>query len=93
MDGKENAVYNLGCQTGYCVRESISIARKVTSHHVLAKEVERRLGDPERLVASSAEIRSEFGWAPRLEDLEKIIATAWNWHKNHSNEYGRRKQK
>jgi len=93
MDGKGSEVYNLGSQTGYSVWEIISIARKVTGHPIPTKEVGRRPGDPARLVASSAKIRAELGWAPRFEDPEKIIATAWNWHKNHPNGYGRREQK
>jgi len=93
MDGQGSAVYNLGSQTGYSIREIISICRKVTGHPIHAKKVSRQPGDPTRLVASYAKIRSELGWAPRVQDLEKIVATAWNWHKKHINGYGRREQK
>jgi len=30
------------------------------------------------------------GGEPCFEDSEKTIATAWNWHKNHPNGYGRK---
>ena len=83
LDGGGSVIYNLGCQNGYSVREVIDIARKVTGHPIPAKESARRPGDPARLIASSEKIMSELGWKPRVEDLEKIIATAWNWHRKH----------
>jgi UDP-glucose 4-epimerase len=83
MDGGESAVYNLGCEHGYSVREIIEIARKVTGHPIPVREVQRRPGDPARLVASSEKIKSELGWRPRFDDPEEIIASAWKWHKNH----------
>lgn len=83
MDGEKSAVYNLGCQAGYSVREIINIARKVSGHPIPSEEVERRPGDPPILVASSHKIKKDLGWSPQFDDPEKIITTAWNWHKNH----------
>jgi len=80
MDGGESEVFNLGCQSGYSVREIISIAREVTGKPIPAVESARRPGDPARLVASSEKIKSELGWCPRYDDPERIIATAWKWH-------------
>lgn len=83
MNGTESKVYNLGCQTGYSVREVIDIARNVTGHPIPAREVGKRPGDPARLVASSEKIKAELGWFPRFDDPEKMITTAWKWHKSH----------
>jgi len=83
LDGGGSAVYNLGCQAGYSVKEIVEISRKVTGHPIPVKEVGRRPGDPARLVASSDKIKGELGWKPRFEDPEKIIVTAWNWHRHH----------
>jgi UDP-glucose 4-epimerase len=80
MEGGESGVYNLGCQSGYSVREIISIAREITRKPIPAVESDRRPGDPARLVASSEKIKSELGWNPRYDDPERIIATAWKWH-------------
>ena len=30
-----------------------------------------------------------LGWNPCHDSLEEIIASAWNWHKNHPDGYGR----
>ena len=87
MDGGESVVYNLGCQSGYSVKEIIEIARRVTGRPVPAVEVGRRPGDPARLVASSEKIMAELGWSPRFDDPEKIVATAWKWHRTHLRGY------
>jgi UDP-glucose 4-epimerase len=65
----------------------IAIARKVTGRPIPVREVQRRPGDPARLVASSEKIKSELGWRPRFDDPEKIIASAWKWHETHPNGY------
>lgn len=88
MDGEESAIYNLGNQRGYSVKEIIDIARKLTGHLIPAEEVDRRPGDPARLVASSDKIQAGLGWSPRYDDPEKIAATAWKWHKNNPDGFG-----
>lgn len=93
VDGSNSMIYNLGCQTGYSVLEIIEIARRVTGFAIPAMEAQRRPGDPARLVASSEKIRKELGWKPRFEDPERMIETAWNWHRTHPKGFaGNRKQ-
>ena len=87
MNGGENNIFNLGNGVGYSVREVIDTARKVTGHPIPAVETPRRAGDPARLVASSEKARQVLGWKPEHASLEEIIASAWNWHKNHPNGY------
>jgi UDP-glucose 4-epimerase len=82
-----SGVHNLGNGNGYSVREVIETVRKVTSRSVVSIEATRRPGDPARLVASSEKIRRELGWKPKYPDLETIVETAWQWHRNHPNGY------
>lgn len=82
LSGGNSAVYNLGNNKGYSVREVIEVARKVTGHPIPVLETGRRAGDPAVLVASSGKIRQELGWQPGYEDLETIVKTAWAWHRN-----------
>lgn len=84
-EGFDSNIYNLGSGNGFTVKEMIDAARKVTGHHIPAKICERRLGDPAKLVASSEKARRELGWAPKYEDVETMISSAWNWHQGHSN--------
>ncbi|HBA97007.1 MAG TPA: UDP-glucose 4-epimerase GalE [Lachnospiraceae bacterium] len=86
-EGKESNVFNLGNGVGFTVKEVIETARKVTGHPIPAVVAPRRGGDPARLIASSEKAKSVLGWNPEHADLEEIIASAWNWHKNHPNGY------
>lgn len=86
-NGGESDIFNLGNGVGYSVREVIKTARKVTGHPIPATESSRRAGDPARLVASSEKAKKILGWKSVHDSLEEIIASAWNWHKNHPNGY------
>ena len=86
-NGGESDIFNLGNGVGYSVREVIETARKVTGHPIPATESSRRAGDPARLVASSEKAKKILGWKPVHDSLEEIISSAWNWHKNHPNDY------
>ena len=83
--GGDNAIFNLGNGVGFTVNEVIETARRVTGHPIPAKVCPRRAGDPAQLIASSQKARDILGWKPQYDDLETIISSAWNWHKNHPN--------
>ena len=87
LAGGENNVFNLGNDVGFTVREVIDAARAVTGHPIPAETCPRRTGDPAQLVASSEKARTVLGWEPRYADLNTILSTAWNWHKNHPKGY------
>ena len=85
LDGLEEhsqLICNLGSGNGFSVREVIEIARTVTGHEIPAVEAPRRAGDPAVLVASSEKIRRVLGWEPQHSDIESIVSSAWEWHKN-----------
>ena len=86
-DGNDSNIFNLGNGVGFTVKEVVETARKVTGHPIPAKEEPRRSEDPSMLIASSAKAKEVLGWNPQYADLETIIDTAWNWHKNHPNGY------
>jgi UDP-glucose-4-epimerase GalE len=81
--------YNVGVGKGYSVREVIRTAEEVTGKRIAVKEGARRPGDPPELVAASDAVRRELGWEPKYTDLRPIIETAWSWHRNHPNGYGK----
>ena len=85
VKGGDNAIFNLGNGVGFTVNEVIETARRVTGHPIPAKVCPRRAGDPAQLIASSQKARDILGWKPQYDDLETIISSAWNWHKNHPN--------
>lgn len=88
LAGGPARAYNLGSETGYSVRQVIDRAKAITGVNFPVNKVPRRPGDPAVLVASSARIREELGWQPRLSGLDTIISSAWRWHKSHPDGYG-----
>ena len=83
MAGNDSNIFNLGNGVGHTVKQVIDTARKVTGDPIKVEMAPRRAGDPATLIASSAKAKEILGWKPEHDDLEEIIATAWNWHKNH----------
>ncbi|PUU86828.1 MAG: UDP-glucose 4-epimerase [Halanaerobium sp.] len=81
-DGKESSIYNLGNGEGYSVKEVINTVKEVTGRDFEVEVSERRAGDPAVLIASSDKIQKELNWQPQYPELEKIISTAWKWHKS-----------
>lgn len=84
-NGGKSDIFNLGNGIGFSVKEVIETARKVTNHSIPAQISPRRAGDPAQLVASSQKARDVLGWKPQYFELEKIISSAWNFHRNFSN--------
>jgi len=80
--------FNLGNSNGFSVREVVETSRKITGHPIPEEITPRRPGDPDILVADSTAIKERLGWAPKYDTLEKIIRSAWDWHKEHPEGYG-----
>jgi len=74
--------FNLGNGSGFSVLEMIRAASDVVGAQIAYDVVQRRPGDPDRLVASSAKARDQLGWQPRYTDIGAIIETAWRWHRD-----------
>jgi UDP-glucose 4-epimerase len=82
-DGNDSDAFNLGSATGFSNLEILNAARKVTGQAIPAKIGPRRPGDPSTLIADSSKARKILGWVPKFDDVEQVIATAWNWHETH----------
>ena len=89
-NGGQSEIFNLGNGQGFSVKEMIEASKKATGQDIKVQLGKRRPGDPAQLVASSEKAKKILGWQPRFTDVEAIISTAWNWHKNHPNGYGER---
>lgn len=85
LAGNESNTFNLGNGVGFSVKEVIETAKKATGLPIKAEVVERRAGDPARLIASSEKAKEILGWNPQHADLEEIISSAWKWHSTHPN--------
>ncbi len=80
-EGGDSDVFNLGIGEGFSVREVIEAAGKVTGIEIRVVEAPGREGDPPVLIADSTKARKVLNWEPEYSSLEKIIASAWEWHR------------
>jgi len=57
------------------------VAQAVTGRTIPVQMAPRREGDPARLVGDARKAISELGWTPQFHQLDRIIETAWYWHR------------
>jgi len=81
--------YNVGTNHGFSVLEVIQMIKNVSGVNFETPIGPRRTGDPSQLVAKAKKIKKELGWQPKYSDLKTIVETAWKWHKNHPQGYGK----
>ena len=79
--GGESVTLNAGYGHGYSVREVLSAMSRALGSAVPFVEQPRRAGDPPELVAECARIQQVLGWAPQLDDLDLICASALQWER------------
>ena len=77
--GGDSATLNVGYGHGYSVRQVLASVERVTGRPLKVREAPRRAGDPPTLIARAERIRTQLNWKPRLDDLDTIVRTAWNW--------------
>ena len=85
---QNSGYYNLGTGGGTSVREVIATCEKITGKPIAVIEKPRRAGDPPLLIAGSDKIKSELGWSPKYQAIEKIVESAWAWHVRNPGGYG-----
>ena len=76
----DSDIFNLGNGEGYSVIEILDMVKKVTKKDFKVTFINRRAGDPTKLVGNAKKAKDVLKWKPKHNDIEKIIQTAWNWH-------------
>lgn len=87
LEQRPKGKYNLGNGVGFTNLEVLKTAEQVSGKTIPFEFSERRVGDPDRLVASSDLAKRELGWKPQHETLEDIIRSAWDWHSRYPSGY------
>ncbi len=87
LEPGDRRFYNLGIGRGYSVKEVIDAASRVTAVDIPIEYGPRRPGDPAILFADAQKIQDKLGWTAQYTDIDPIVATAWNWFKNHPDGY------
>lgn len=82
--GGKSGAYNVGTDHGFSVMEIIARSSTVTGRNIPFRITARRTGDPACLIADATRIRTDLGWSPQFSDLDNILKSAWNWHRQRS---------
>jgi UDP-glucose 4-epimerase len=84
-DGGESVTFNCGYGHGYSVLEVVDAVKRVSKRDFKVEQAPRRPGDPATIVADSARIRGQLGWAPRFDNLDTIVEHALAWERRLEN--------
>jgi UDP-arabinose 4-epimerase len=79
--GSGSLQLNLGAGEGRTVLQVLNAVEKATGRPVPHTIAPRRAGDAVALYADPSKVKAELGWQPRLSDIDTIVSTAWNFHK------------
>ncbi|HEX4078787.1 MAG TPA: UDP-glucose 4-epimerase GalE [Rhizomicrobium sp.] len=84
QSGGVTTALNLGTGRGYSVREVLDAVARVAGVQPPSRKSARRPGDPAMLVADGAAAMRVLDFAPKWNDLDGIVASAWDWHRSHA---------
>lgn len=79
--GGVSDIFNCGYSKGYSVIEVVAAVKRVSGVDFKVLLLPRRAGDPAAIVAASGKIREKLGWRPQHNNLEQIVAQAFNWER------------
>ena len=80
-------VFNIGTGQGQSVMDIHRACETVTGATIPYEVVGRRPGDAPALVADPVKLKNQLGWRPQFADITDVVATAWNWHREHPEGY------
>jgi UDP-glucose 4-epimerase len=78
----EHKIYNLGNGNGFSNKEVVATVKRITGVDFPVRIGPRRPGDPAELVASSERAKTELGWKPSRDTLDRMVADAWEYYQH-----------
>ncbi|HEY8277982.1 MAG TPA: UDP-glucose 4-epimerase GalE [Bdellovibrionota bacterium] len=79
--GGKSEIVNIGYGKGYSVMEVVKAMKKVSGVDFAIEIQPRREGDVVAVWADPAKAVSLLGWKPKLDDLDLICRTAYEWER------------
>jgi len=80
--GNRGRAWNLGTGTGTSVLEVLESIERVAGRKVPCSDAPRRAGDPPGLYAAAERVQADLGWQPQREQIDQIVADAYQWVQN-----------
>ncbi|MEU5155522.1 UDP-glucose 4-epimerase GalE [Glycomyces sp. NPDC021274] len=78
----QHKIYNLGNGNGFSNKEVVATVKAVTGKDFPVVIGPRRPGDPAELVASSERAKTELGWKPSRDTLDRMVDDAWKYYQH-----------
>jgi len=72
INGSASKIYNLGTNNGYSNQQLIDAFKKHVGD-IQVTHAERRIGDPDELVADASKIKTDLNWEAQYSDIDTII--------------------
>lgn len=80
--GGASTTINCAYGQGYSVRQVVETVRAVSGVNIRADDRPRREGDPASVTATGQKARQVLGWVPQLNDLTRIVESAFAWEQH-----------
>lgn len=78
-NGGPSNIFNCGYGRGFSVKDVIETVKMISKNNFNVEFKDRRMGDPEAIIANNEKIKNTLAWRPEYESLEKIITDAISW--------------
>lgn len=85
--GGKTDIFNVGAGQGHTNWDVINTLRRISGVDFPIEIRPRRTGDAVELVADAGKLRQTLGWSPRYSDLDTIVGSAWEWHRQNPQGY------
>ncbi len=85
LETNKSVKINLGNGTGFSVKDVVDIFKKTTQTDFKVRIGERRLGDPDLLIADNKFANQYLEWHPQYTNLADHVSHAWKWHQKIKN--------
>lgn len=79
--GGDSLVANCGYGRGFSVKEIAATVERVSGRPISLSIGPRRDGDIESIFADNSNIREKLDWAPKLDDIDVIVKSAYEWER------------
>jgi len=79
--GGESLILNCGYGRGASVKEVVAAVERASGKPLPTVPGPRRPCDPPRVVSNPGRLRERFGWSPKHDDLDGIVASALAWER------------
>ena len=83
LQAYDRLTVNLASGESHSVLNVVDTARKVTGAKIPFRVVDRRPGDPAKLVASSKLAQKTLSWEPVHSGLEELLTSMWKVYQHH----------